>query len=116
MKYEIVQIADQIMNCIKALSTEGQRSEELINAKSQALGEYDKQRGVAYGTLKIQREPTTLIPKIADGIVSDLLIKKVVAEESLKAHYSKIDRLSSQLNALQSVFRHLENTSRATNG
>ena len=102
-------VAQEIMNAIHALGEEGKRidSDQLIHAKANAMGEYDKQRGVATATLKIEGEPTTLIPKIADGRVSDLLIKKVVAEETLKAHYSKIARLEAMLNGLQSLNRHL---------
>lgn len=109
-KLDPIAVADQIWKAIQALGAEGQRleSDNLIQNKANTMGEYDKQRGLATAELKIKGEPTTLIPKQADGRVSDLLIKKVVAEETLKAHYSKIERLQAQLNGLQSLNKYLE--------
>lgn len=115
MKLDVVNIADQIMKAIAALGKEGERPEELIKAKAEAMGEYDKVFAVATAMLKAEGEPITIIDKLAKGRTSDLLIKRIVAEETLKAHYSKLDRLAAQLNALQSIFRHLENVGRGEN-
>ncbi len=113
---EIVKISDEIMRCITALGEEGKRSQGLIEAKATAMAEYDKMLAVAITTLKAQGEPTTIIPKLANGNVSDLFYKRIIAEEGLKAHYSRLERLGMQLNALQSILRHLENATRGQNG
>ena len=113
---EIMSVADKIVKCSEALSIEGRRSEELIKAKAEAAAAYDTHFAIATTTLKAEGQPTTLIPKLAAGKVADYLLKTSVAEESLKAHYSKLVILQSQLSAYQSIFRHLEYTSRNTNG
>jgi hypothetical protein len=116
MNYTQVEVADLIMKAINALTIEGKKSEELITAKANAMGEYDKNIAIATTELKAKGEPATLIDRIAKGRTSDLLIKKIVAEETLKAHYSKLERLEAQLNGYQSVNRYLDTVSRGTNG
>lgn len=111
-----VEVQELIMKAIDALTVEGRKSEGLIKAKAEAMGEYDKMVAVAATDLKAKGEPATIIDKLAKGRTSDLLIKRIVAEESLKAHYSKIERLEAQLNGLQSANRYLDTVSRGTNG
>ncbi len=103
-----VKIAEQIMACINALSKEGLLSHDLIQAKAEAMGEYDENLAIAITTLRAQDKPITIVEKLAKGNVSNLLIAKIVAEEGLKAHYSKLDRLKAQLNGLQSINRYLD--------
>ena len=102
-------VAQRIMKAIIALGEEGKRLENdgLIEHKATAMGEYDKAIGVACASLKIEVESISIIDKIAKSRCSDLLIKKIVAEETLKAHYSKIERLEAMLNGLQSCNRYL---------
>lgn len=109
IKLEPLVVAEEIWKAITALGKEGQRleSDNLIQKKADSIGEYDKQLGVATAILKVEGESITIIPKIANGRVSDLLVKKIVAEETLKAHYSKLARLEAQLNGLQSINRFL---------
>lgn len=116
MKLEVSQVADMILKAINALTVEGQKSEGLIKAKAEAMGEYDKNVAIATAKLKAEGEPTTIIDKLAKGRTSDLLIKKIIAEESLKSHYSKLERLEACLNGLQSLNRYLESVSRGSNG
>jgi len=112
----IVEIADLIMKTINALTVEGQKSEELIKKKAETARDYDKSMGVAVTTLKAQGEPVTIIEKKAKERCADMLYDKMVAEESLKAHYSKLERLEAQLNGFQSLNKYLENVSRGQNG
>ena len=107
---EPVKVASAMWQAIQALGVEGQRLEtdNLIQRKAEAMAEYDKQCGIATAALRLEGEPITIINAIVKGRVSDLLIQKIVAEETLKAHYSKIERLEAQLNALQSLNRFLE--------
>lgn len=108
-------VAEQIWKAIGALSKEGERSEELIKAKAEAMGEYDKNLAIAATDLKAKGEPTTIIDRLAKGRTSDLFIKKIIAEETLKAHYSKLERLEAQLNGLQSMNRFLSEISMGEN-
>lgn len=105
-----IDIANEIMRAIKALGTEGQRleSDNLIQKKADAMGEYDKALGSTTARLKLEGEAITVIDKIAKGLSADLLIKRIVAEETLKAHYSKLERLEAMLNGLQSINRYLK--------
>ncbi|MFA5298713.1 MAG: hypothetical protein WC389_10960 [Lutibacter sp.] len=107
-----VEIADMIMKAINALSIEGHRSEELIKAKAESARDYDKYISIATAELKAKGEPITIIDKIAKGNCSEVLYKKILAEEMLKAHYSKIERLEAQMNGLQSMNRYLTSTTR----
>ena len=108
---EAVTIAKEILRCITELGDEGKLSKDLITAKANAMGEYDKNLGVAVSTLKAEGKAISIIEKLAKSRCSDLLIKKIVAEETLKAHYSKLDRLKAQLNGLQSINRYLDSVS-----
>lgn len=107
---DLMQTAERIETAIKLLSKEGQRSEKLIKTKAEAMGEYDKTIAVAITTLKAEGNAVSIIDKLAKGRVSDLLIKKVLAEELLKAHYSRMEMLKCQLNGLQSLNRYLSVT------
>ena len=80
---DIIKIAKRIQDAIDALSLEGKRSPELIQAKAEAMGEYDKNMAVAVTTLKAEGVAISIIDKLAKGRVSNLLIKKIVAEETL---------------------------------
>jgi hypothetical protein len=108
-----VEIADMIMKAINALSLEGQRSEELIKAKAESARDYDKYIALATAELKAKGESVSIIDKLAKGNCNKMLYDKILAEETLKAHYSKIERLEAQMNGLQSMNRYLTSTSKA---
>jgi hypothetical protein len=107
LKLEPVVIAEQIYKAIIELSKEGQRSDALILKKAEAMRDYDKARAIATIKLMDAGKPATLIPKLADGEVSEQLYNRIIAEETMKAHYSKLERLEAQLNGLQSMNRYL---------
>jgi len=104
-------IANSIWQASIELGKEGKRIEtdDLIQKKADAMGEYDKATGVATAEFKIKGESITIINPLVKGKVSDLLVIKVVAEESLKAHYSKIERLMAMLNGLQTLSKLVNN-------
>jgi hypothetical protein len=104
-------IANSIWQASIELGKEGKRIEtdDLIQKKANAMGGYDKAIGIATAELKINGESITIINSLAKGRTSDLLIAKVVAEESLKAHYSKIERLMAMLNGLQTLSKLVNN-------
>ena len=103
-----VKIAEHMDRAIKALGVEGQKSTDLITAKADAMANYDKLLGVAVARLKMEGVQTTIIEKQAKGECAEALYSKVIAEESLKAHYSRMEQLKAQLNGLQSMNRHLD--------
>ena len=108
-----MEVASFIQEAITRLSAEGRRSEGLIEAKAKAVSEYDKLIGMATGRLKAEGVQTTLVGQLAKERASDALYAKIVAEESLKAHYSNISILESILNGWQSYNRYLQTVSRA---
>ena len=108
----VVEIASQIEKVIAAICKEGKLSKELIAAKAEAMMNYDKAIAVRSLELKDDGMAVTLIEKQAKGDASQLLRDKVVAEDSLKAHFARIQYLQTQQNGFQSIFRHLEATSK----
>jgi len=109
MNLEVNQIAEQIIKASNELTKELDRLEmdNLIEKKASTARDYDKVIGTATATLKAGGEPVTIIRDLAKERAADALYASILAEEILKAHYSKIDVLSKVLNGLQSVFRHL---------
>ena len=109
MELSVLDVSHQIMKAIKELALEGNRmeSDNLIQKKADAMANYDKSIAVASAELKLKGESVSIIRDLAKGRASDALHDKIIAEEMLKAHYSKIDRLQSMLNGLQSVYKHL---------
>ena len=107
-----MEVAEQIYRAIEALGIEGKRSEDLIESKAEAMSEYDKLLGSAEAKMEADGDKVTLIKDKAKGNIYKALYAKIVADESLKAHYSKLSRLEAQLNGLQSINRYLQNVSR----
>ncbi len=110
MSEEVVVVAKQIEAIIKAVKTEGGRSNVLILAKAEAMRVYDK--AIAVKELKLKNEGMAigLINHQAKGDASQLMCEMIVAQESLKAHWQRITYLLAQLNGWQSIYRHLTHT------
>ncbi len=107
---EPVRVGIEIEKAIKALGEEGQQSGDLIKAKARAMADYDKELGTREGTLKAAGAAVGIIRDLAKRDASEYLYQKIIAEESLKAHYSRMSQLEAQLNGLQSLNKHLEYT------
>ena len=105
---DIIKVAESMEFAIAALGGEGQKASGLINAKATAMAEYDKQLGMSIGAMKATGMAISIIDKSAKGEVSKFLYDKIIAEESLKAHYSRMEQLKAQLNGLQSINRYLD--------
>jgi len=105
-----LEVAHQIEALIVAIREEGKLSKDLIQAKGDAMRVYDKALAVKSATYKLEGLPATLIGVQAKGDASQLLCEKVVAEESLKAHWERLKYLQAQLNGFQSINRHLDST------
>ena len=111
-----MEVADLIERAITALDKEGRRSNELIEAKANALSEYDRLLGLSVANLKTEGIATTLIDRIAKERTYKALYARIVAEETLKAHYSRLSQLESILNGFQSLNRYLQTVTRQENG
>ena len=107
---EPVAVAKQIERLIMAIAKEGARSKDLILAKAESAVEYDKALALAIVTLKDAGTPTTIVEKQAKGQCSDQLLARIVGEESLKAHWHRLEYLKAQMNAFQSINKFLEHT------
>ena len=105
---DIIKTSQMIEMAIQKLGEEGKRLQALTEASALASSEYDKELGITIARLKGEGTPTTTVEKIAKGKCSDLLYQKILAEGMLKACYSNIDRIKSQLNGYQSINRHLD--------
>ena len=105
-------IGKEIENAIIALGKEGLKSKKLIEAKARAMADYDKELGTRAAALKVSGTAVTLVKVFAKRDASEFLYEKIVAEEGLKAHYSRMEQLEAQLNGLQSLNKHLEYTTR----
>ena len=107
---EALQVAQHIEKIIEAIKLEGQKSQDLIEAKAASAKEYDTALGREVGALKAAGTAVSIIDRKAKEKAADKLYEKIIAEESLKAHFKRIEYLEAQLNGYQSIFRHLEST------
>lgn len=107
-RLDIIRVATAILDAIEAIKAEGQRSFDLIKAKAETAAAYDMMRGIGTATHKSAGESVTTIKPIVDGEASEQLAAKIVAEETIKAHYCRMENLRSQLNGLQSVNKYLD--------
>ena len=107
---EVLQVAKHIEKIILALVEEGKKAEELIFAKADTAQLYDKAMGMSSAALKTSGVAVTMIKDMARAESAEKLFKKIIAEESLKAHYSRIDILRAQLNGYQSIYKRLDET------
>ena len=91
-------IAKHMENIIFALVEEGKKSIGLIEKKARAAEAYDKSMGVNSVGLKASGIAVGLIKDLARKDAAPDLYAKIVAEETLKAHYCRIEILKAQLN------------------
>jgi len=105
-----VDVAAKINTISKDLTAEAKKLDELNNANAIAQMEYDKGIGVSEARHKGAGMPVTLIKAQAKKDCADLLYIRIIAEGQLKACYSNIERMKSQLNAQQSIYKHLSVT------
>ncbi len=92
------------------LTNEADKLPSLIEESAQANAEYDKVLAVAMMKLESDGKAKTLIEKYAKGTdeVGEALVRKMASDGMLKACYSNIERIKAQLNACQSLNRHLD--------
>lgn len=105
---EPVQVATQMETLVQAIKLEGQKSTPLITDKAMTMMEYDKAIAVSEATFKVGGMAVTLIKSQAKGSCAEELCAMIIAQDSLKAHWCRLDYLKAQLNAFQSINRHLQ--------
>jgi len=102
-----VDVAQHMQKIITRLAEVNQQGEALIEAKAKTTQDYKTARAVYSAKAKGDGMQTTLIKHHAEGEASEEEYKMIVATEALKAHWAYMDNLKAQLNAYQSINRHL---------
>lgn len=93
--------------------------EDRGKARANAISNYDKRLAIAIATIREQthyklgdvqyeRPPATLAEKIAKGICAEDRREMEIAESGYKAVISNLQALLAQMNAMQSIYRHME--------
>lgn len=110
MNKEAVAVADRIKAAIAILYKEDQRSESLIDDKARTTMDYKRDRATVSVKLRGEKVPATLVNKQAEGAVAEQEYKMIVATESLKAHWIRMENMRISINGLQSINRYLSVT------
>lgn len=118
---EIVKIADEIQNKIAGLADCRNKLKTKGDAKARAIADYDRALAIKMIQLKNGKEfemgdgekivspPVTLIEKIAKGLCYQERLNLEVAENDYKSLNTFIDCLQTEINALMSINKHLDN-------
>ena len=109
---EALKVAQDIEKIVCALKDENVAEDmlALIIAKAKSAMDYDETMGVRTAALRATDTPVTLIKDLARKDAAEKLYAKIVAEETLKARYSRVKVLESQMNGLQSILRRFDET------
>ncbi|MDD5381887.1 MAG: hypothetical protein PHG53_09675 [Phycisphaerae bacterium] len=114
-------VAEKIKSKIKLLETGRGLLEGLGNDKALAIALYDKELAITLMRLKngkalsledeiIKDPPASTCEKIAKGIVWESKLRLEQSEAAYKNGVSKLQSVEAELNALQSLNRHLSET------
>ncbi len=107
MNKEAVDVAQKMQQIIEALKIEGKLSQELIESKARSTMTYKGKRAVSALLGRKEGLPVTMIKHHAEGEASTEEYNMIVDTEALKAHWIRMENLRAQLNAYQSINRHL---------
>lgn len=116
---EIMDISKKIQDKIGLLEDMRLRIKERAERKATAISNYDKALAITIIKLKngkhmeldnniIEKPPTTIIDKIAKGVCYKEKLEMEEADALYKCVISNINSVLAELNAYQSIFRHLE--------
>ena len=117
---EITKVADSIRKLISEIGTYRREIESKGKAKAKAISDYDRKIAITLAILRnsdsyelagktYQAPPVSIMEKIAKGICAEECYVKEIADSGYKATLSNLEALKAQLNAMQSIYRHLEN-------
>lgn len=105
----IIQVSGAIQKLIEEIGKCRREIEGKGQARAKAISNYDMRIGIAIVTLKEEGKfPATLIEKIAKKLCCEDRYTLEVAESGYKAAICNLEALQAQLNAFQSIFRHLD--------
>jgi hypothetical protein len=115
---ELIDIALKIEGRINELSKLEIKLEEYAILRARAIVDYELELAKKIVSLKGGKEftlegeivrdvPTTIIEKIARGLIHEIIFKKEVAESNYKNILAKIEIVKAQLNGYQSINKHL---------
>ena len=111
MTKELLNIADNINDLVALIGKTRREIEDKGMAKAKAISAYDKRLGIAIVTLRDEGKfPATLIEKIAKGVCAPERETMEMTDVAYKACLSNLEAMKAQLNAKQSVYRHLDET------
>jgi hypothetical protein len=116
---EAIKVAGTMEKIVAKIGEERDKLEGLGIAVAQAESDYDKQMAVILIRLHngeelehmgkfIQKPPAATAKEIAKGICSETRLRLSSAHAKYNACKSNLTALQAQLNAFQSIFRHLE--------
>lgn len=117
---EIIKIAEEIQSKISGLAKCRNELKAKGDAKAKAIADYDRALAIKMIQLKngkdfeidgikIENPSVTLIEKIAKGLCFQERLNLEIAENDYKSLITFIDCLQTEINALQSLNRYLDN-------
>lgn len=118
---DIIKVKDCIEKLIKEVGECRREIETKGQAKAKAISDYDRKMAVTLATLRnadnyqlagqtYKAPPVSIMEKIAKGICSEECYTKEVADSGYRATISNLEALKAQLNAFQSIYKHIEVT------
>lgn len=118
---DIIKVKDCIEKLISEIGKCRREIEDRGRDKAVAISDYDRRLAVTLAELRNSETymlagkqyavpPITVMEKIAKGICSTERYDLELAESAYKAGISNLEALRAQLNAFQSIFRHLDET------
>ena len=116
---DIIQITNQIADKIKVIDIIRKEIKERGENKAITLSNYDKAMSITLIKLKngssfeidgqtIESPPASIMEKIAKGICWQEKLEAEKADADYKSIISNLEAVKSQLNALQSLNKHLD--------
>lgn len=116
---DIITISKEIKHKIKQLDNANKELKARGEAKAKAIIEYEKALSLTLIQLRngesftldneiVKDPPTTVMEKIAKGIVYKEKLDMEMAEISYKSLITGIESLKTQLNAYQSILKYLQ--------
>lgn len=104
---DVISVARQLQAIIDALKAEGQKPAEMAENKARSIMEHKKAKAIATARLRSEGVQVTLIKSLAEGEAAELEYEMNLASDLLKIHFDRTENLRSQMNATQSINRHL---------
>ncbi len=118
---DLIKVRDCIEGLIKDIGDTRREIEAKGETKARAISDYDRSMAITLAVLRdsesyvlgdkrYKAPPVTIMEKIAKGICSEEAYKREVAESGYKACISNLNALLAQINAFQSIYRHMDET------